>query len=290
MRRQERRAGIEATNRGTASLHPLAAGRSWTGRAISGTGVVAHEGAITHLQEIEFHRALHRPGVIVDAGAHEGRLTLPLAALPQTHVIAFEPLPAAFARLRDVVSGLGTRVTLRPEALSDRPGSVTLTVPRVGGAAQEEWGSIVKDYAAIMHNDPRVEALDHWVVPTVTLDSLGLNDVTAIKLDVEGAEQEVLRGGLDLLRRCRPILSVEIEERHRTGSARAIPDLLRPLGYAGYFEFFGDWRPIETLDVETMQKGSPSPAAFEVSHPYVFAFYFVPVERVGELAALARMP
>jgi FkbM family methyltransferase len=242
------------------------------------------------LQEIEFHHAMHRPGVIVDAGAHEGRLTLALAALPDTHVLAFEPLPPAFARLRQRASGLGARVTLRPEALSDRAGSVTLTVPRVDGVPQEQWGSIVKDYAAIMRDDPRVEAIDTWVVPIVTLDSLGLSTVTAIKIDVEGAEEEVLRGGLDLFRRSRPVLSIEIEERHRTGSTRAIPDLLRPHGYAGFFEFYGDWRPVETLDVETMQKGSPSPAAFEVSHPYVFGFYFVPVERVSELAVLARLP
>jgi FkbM family methyltransferase len=242
------------------------------------------------LQEIDFHRAMHRPGTIVEAGAHEGRLTLPLAALPETHVIAFEPLPPAFARLRNAASALGTRVTLRPEALSDRAGSVTLAVPRVGGAAQEEWASIVKDYAVIMQDDPRVEAIDTWIVPAVTLDSLGLTDATAIKLDVEGAEEEVLRGAWALLRRCRPVLSIEIEERHRTGSTRAIPDLLRRLGYAGYFEFYGNWRPIETLDIETMQKGSPSPAAFEVSHPYVFGFYFVPLERLADLAALARLP
>ena len=30
------------------------------------------------MQEIEFHRALHRPGTMVDAGAHEGRMTVPL--------------------------------------------------------------------------------------------------------------------------------------------------------------------------------------------------------------------
>ncbi|MSP00789.1 MAG: FkbM family methyltransferase [Acetobacteraceae bacterium] len=242
------------------------------------------------MQEIDFHRAMHRPGTIVDAGAHEGRLTLPLAALPGTHVIAFEPLPPAFARLRQAVSGLGGRVTPRPEALSDRAGSVTLTVPRVGGVAQEEWASIAKDYTGIMRDDPRVEAIDTWIVPSVTLDSLGLTGVTAIKIDVEGAEEEVLRGALNLLRLCRPVLSVEIEERHRAGSTRAIPDLLRPLGYTGYFEFYGDWRPIETLDIETMQKGSPSPAAFEVSHPYVFGFYFVPPERVADLAVLARLP
>jgi FkbM family methyltransferase len=242
------------------------------------------------VQEIDFHRTLHRPGTIIDAGAHDGRLTLPLAALPESHVIAFEPLPPAFARLRSAVTGLDPRVTLRPEALSDRAGEVTLSVPRVSGAAQEEWASIVKDYTAIMRDDPRVDATDTWIVPTVTLDSLGLTNVTAIKIDVEGAEEEVLRGGLDLLRLCRPVLSVEIEERHRAGSTRAIPHLLRPLGYVGFFEFYGDWRPIETLNIETMQKGSPSPAAFQVSHPYVFGFYFVPLERVAEMEVLARLP
>ena len=47
------------------------------------------------MQEIEFHRALHRPGTIVDVGAHDGRLTLPLAQLPASRVVAFEPLSAS---------------------------------------------------------------------------------------------------------------------------------------------------------------------------------------------------
>ena len=242
------------------------------------------------MQEIDFHRAMARPGVVVDAGAHEGRQTVPLAALPGTHVVAFEPLPAAFRRLQAATAGVADRVTLRPEALSDRAGCITLGVPRVGGVAQEEWASIAKDYEAIRRADPRVDGVDTWTVPAMPLDALVLTDVTAIKVDVEGAEEEMLRGALGTLRRCRPVLSVEIEERHRTGSTVAIPRLLRPLGYRGFFEFYGDWRPIETLDIDTMQKGSPSPAAFEVSHPYVFNFYFVTDERVADLARLARLP
>ena len=242
------------------------------------------------MQEIDFHRAMHRSGIVVDAGAHDGRLTLPLAGLPDTHVVAFEPLPAAFARLRAATAAIADRVTLRPEALSDRAGCITLAVPRVGGAPQEEWASIAKDYDAIRRDDPRVEAIDRWTVPTIALDSLRLTGVTAIKIDVEGAEEELLLGALDTLRRCGPVLSIEIEERHRPGSTKAVPDLLRPLGYRGFFEFYGDWRPIETLDIETMQKGSPSPAAFEVSHPYVFGFYFVMPDRVADLARLARLP
>ena len=66
--------------------------------------------------------------------------------------------------------------------------------------------------------------------------------------------------------------------------------MLRELGYEGWFEFFGDWRPIEQLDIATMQHASPSPAEFTVSEPYVFSFYFVPSELREKLAVLARLP
>jgi FkbM family methyltransferase len=247
------------------------------------------------MQEIDFHRALHRPGTIVDAGAHEGRLTLPLAELPASRVVAFEPLPAAFARLQRAVSAawggaVPPHITLRHEALAERGGTTTIAAPRIAGVLQEEWASIAKDYAALRKADPRIEAIETWTVPLLRLDDAGVTDVTAIKIDVEGAELEMLRGASTTLRRWRPILSIEIEERHRTGSTRAVPELLRAFGYEGWFEFFGDWRPIEQLDIATMQQASPSPAEFTVSHPYVFSFYFVPIERHQELARLARLP
>lgn len=247
------------------------------------------------MQEIEFHRALHRPGTIVDIGAHEGRLTLPLAELPRSAVVAFEPLPPAFARLQHLLSAawggaVPPHVTLRPEAVADRSGRTTLSVPRINGTLQEEWASISKDYAALQAEDSRIEAIETWSVPLLRLDDVGLTDVTAIKIDVEGAELEVLHGARRALDAWRPCLSIEIEERHRPYSTRDVPEFLRRFGYEGWFEFFGDWRPIEQLDIATMQRASPSPAEFTVSHPYVFSFYFVPKERRQELALLARIP
>jgi len=247
------------------------------------------------MQEIDFHRTLHRPGTIVDAGAHEGRLTLPLAKLPGSRVVAFEPLPPSFARLRAAVEAawggaVPSHVTLRPEALAEHAGTTTIAAPRVNGTLQDEWASIAKDYAALRAADPRIEGVETWTVPTLRLDDLGLTDVTAMKIDVEGAEHELLRGAWATLQRCQPCLSIEIEERHRPGSTTAVPALLQDIGYQGWFEFYGDWRPIETLDIATMQRASPSPAEFAVSHPYVFSFYFVPEGRRQDLAALARLP
>lgn len=232
------------------------------------------------MDELAVLRALHRPGTIVDVGAHDGALAVPLARLPGARVVAFEPLPPAFARLREAVAGLP--VELRQQALGVGPGRLVLEAPVIGGILREQWASVAKDYAAIAAADPRVEAIERWEVEVIALDSLGLADVTAMKLDAEGAEEEVLRGAEATLRRCRPVLTVEIEERHRAGSTRAVPALLEGLGYRGFFQLDGAWRGIGDFDAAVMQVASVSPASFEASDPYVFVFLFLPQERLGE--------
>jgi FkbM family methyltransferase len=245
------------------------------------------------VDELDFHRALFRPGTIVDVGAHAGAFSLPLAELPGARVIAFEPLPSAFARLEAAMRGrygaIPAHVELCRAALGAATGEIMLEVPVVGGVAQEQWASTVKDYEAMRAGDARIEAVRRFTVPMLRLDDLALHDLTAIKLDAEGAELEVLRGAAATLHRCRPVLSIEIEERHRPGSTRAVPAWLAGVGYQGFYEFWGDWRAIDGFDAAVLQRASPSPASFTVSDPYVFCFYFVPPERRAELRRLARL-
>ena len=235
------------------------------------------------MDELAFHRALFRPGTIVDVGAHDGALTVPLAGLRGVQVVAFEPLPPAFARLEAAVRAAGLRVDLRREALGLGPGRLSLEVPVVGGVAQEQWASVAKDYAGIAAADPRVERILRWDIEVVALDSLLLDDVTAMKVDAEGAEEEVLRGAEATLRRCMPVLTVEIEERHRVGSTRDVPRFLAGLGYRGFYRLEGVWHTVEGFDASVMQVASASPASFEASDPYVFIFGFVPAGREAEL-------
>ena len=249
------------------------------------------------MDELTFHRALFRPGTIVDVGAHDGALTLPLATLPGAHVLAFEPLPPAFARLEAAVRAahggvVPPHITLRPEALGVAVAEggarrISLDVPVVGGVAQEQWASVAKDYTSIAADDPRVEHILRFDVGLMALDTLALTDVTAMKVDAEGAEEEVLRGSEATLRRCMPVLSIEIEERHRVGSTRAVPDFLTGLGYRGFYALDGAWWPAAQFDAPALQRASPSPASFEASDPYVFTFYFCPPNRLTELARLA---
>ena len=240
------------------------------------------------MDETTFHTLLHRPGTLVDVGAHDGLITIPLARLPASRVLAFEPLPPAHARLRAALAaafgGMPAHVACHAAALGDHAGEITLAMPVLDGVAQEQWASTAKDYAA--HLSARV-SVERFAVPLMRLDDFAIADLTAMKVDAEGAEYEILRGARETLLRCRPVLTLEVEERHREGSTWAVPAFLDALGYDVLFELKGAWFPVAALDRATMQRASPDPSVFEASDPYVFVFYALPREDApGMLARL----
>jgi FkbM family methyltransferase len=232
------------------------------------------------MDEITFHQRLHRPGVMLDIGAHDGLLTAPFAALPRSRVIAFEPLPSAHGRLQARFTPCPAHVELRREALGAAPGAFTLSVPVVNGVTQEQWASIAKDYQGFSE----VSVQQHEVRVT-TLDALALSGLTHVKLDVEGAEYEALQGGRATLLRERPVLSVEIEERHREGSTYAVPAYLDALGYDGFWWWDGAMRAMAEFDRARFQRANPSPAVFEHIPEYVFVFFFLPREHAAAMLA-----
>ncbi|WP_458097494.1 FkbM family methyltransferase [Roseomonas sp. WA12] len=234
------------------------------------------------MDELTFLTALHRPGTLVDVGAHEGLLTLPLAALPGAEVLAFEPLPDARPALAGAVAGL-RNVVIRPEALGDAPGHLALSIPVLDGMPQWQWASTAKSYE--QHQSSRV-TIRRETVPVITLDSLALTDVTALKLDAEGAELAILRGARGTLARCRPVLTLELEERHAEGCTWSVPAFLDALGYDIRFAHEGRWHPMTALHRPTMQRASPDPSVFEASDPYIFNFFAWPLERAAEADAL----
>lgn len=61
-----------------------------------------------------------------------------------------------------------------------------------------------------------------------TLDSLGLVDVGFMKIDVEGFEEKVLRGGRELILRDRPIMYIEDD---RVALSASLREYIRSLGY-----------------------------------------------------------
>jgi FkbM family methyltransferase len=160
-------------------------------------------------------RSVIRPGMTVaDIGAHIGFTTLLLAQLvgPTGTVIAFEPDPQSFARLRrNIDLNALTNVHLRPEAVADRPGTLRF-------AAQGETTSHLASHGE--------EGVD---VPVVSLDDLPYR-FDLIKIDVEGHEASVLQGMSRILQgNNRPALLIEL---HGPRPAAACGQFLRSAHYS----------------------------------------------------------
>ena len=148
---------------------------------------------------------LRGDGCGVDVGSHCGSvLSQMIAVAPNAQHHAFEPLPHLAARLRREFPN----ATVYECALSDESGSSTFH-----RAVQDEGYSGLRrrDYA---RPDEQVEILQ---VQTRRLDDLLPPDlrVDFCKIDVEGAELQVLRGAQRTLARWKPYVFFE----HGVGSA-----------------------------------------------------------------------
>jgi FkbM family methyltransferase len=178
----------------------------------------------------------------VDVGAHLGLYTH-AALARQMRVVAVEPHPRLAQNLRRLFA---PDVTVLSCALSDRTGRSTMYLPTQGGRELDARGAL--EEAA-----NQGYALHQIEVETITLDALGLRDVAAIKIDVEGHELAVLRGGQQLLRRDRPTLLVEVEERHHPGGSGAVFLFLQEREYQGYFFWHDALWPLAVFEPERHQ-------------------------------------
>lgn len=140
-------------------------------------------------------RLLPDDGVFVDVGSNWGYFPLLVASRERFKgtILAFEPVPSTYADLADLVAqaGLGPWIETRQAAVGETDGEVTMSVPRHSGLAKIDTGGAGTR------------------VPLVRLDSLGLERVDVIKIDVEGHELAVLKGAEQTLRRLGPALVFE---------------------------------------------------------------------------------
>src|SRR5437773_6069444 len=205
--------------------------------------------------------ALREGMVVLDIGAHHGYYTILAAKKVGAlgHVSAFEPSLRERRRLL-THSRLNRckNVRVEPVALASENGESILFV--VDG---RETGC----------NSLRPRAVDeptHGVaVKTIKLDtyvtSLGLRHVDFIKIDAEGAELEILEGARSVLRRMRPAILFECDDRRTEPwgySSRRVLELLESERYS----FFG-----------LNRRGDLVP----VSEREGYNFVATPMERVG---------
>jgi FkbM family methyltransferase len=90
-------------------------------------------------------------------------------------------------------------------------------------------------------------------VSLVTLDSLDLHGVTFIKIDVEGHEVPALRGAEQTIKRERPRLLIEVEQRRQPEGVAGVTGLLASWGYQGWVLPGRHWVPLDDFPLADRQ-------------------------------------
>lgn len=205
----------------------------------------------------------------VDVGASWGLFTYHLARRVgrSGQVYSFEPHPENAPMLHKLAAAR-SGVHFRQVAVSDQAGYAELVVPQRHSRQVTAQSSLAHGFDG---QDVDVTRID---VPTVRLDDeLGpAVDVDLVKIDVEGHELAVLRGGAEMFRRCRPAILIEIEQRHLSVP---IDDVFRQLEELGYHVFCiteSGLRQIAQFDVERDQM---SMVASDEFHPFAMPSAYV---------------
>jgi FkbM family methyltransferase len=214
---------------------------------------------------------LCRPDLIsIDVGANYGIYSYYLSKY-SSRCIAFEPYPRLASILRQ---GLGSRVEVHEVALSDHAGSTELrAVPDTTGLNTIEPTNPLESRLS------KPEDIQVVQVDVRTLDGFGLKNVGFVKIDVEGHEYEVLAGAEQTLVAHRPVILVEIEERHRKGGRDRVSGLLESINYSGFYLVEGALKPINGFDPSRLQN-------LALPDEYIRNFIFLPEHRVADFASM----
>lgn len=167
------------------------------------------------LERAMFHVPQKR--VAVQAGGNLGLYPKRLAADFET-VYAFEPAPALFAAMMQ--NAPEPNIIKFQACLGD--------ARRMCGLSQKR-----RDDSGRAEHEGLTHVFGDGPYPTLRIDDLALPVCDFIALDLEGWELYAVRGAVETIARCRPVLSVEVNKNQRFVGIQPefLRDCIKGLGY-----------------------------------------------------------
>jgi len=170
--------------------------------------------------------------VILDIGANDGRwLTIVYEIFPRATIHAFEPVPTTFEALCSNVEKR-PRVRTYCQGFSSEAKNISMQIYENSRVNSMETAEIQVGHRPVKTINVQCGTLDAW------LDGLAVDEIDFIKIDVEGHELQVLRGGINMFREARAafllieaksVLSAEV-----SGPGVSLEQLSGFLGPFGY--------------------------------------------------------
>lgn len=180
--------------------------------------------------EIEINilnKLVNKNSTCIDIGSCHGSYTRILSNYSKK-VYSFEPEKSNFKYLTNVLHQ--NNIILKKLAVSDRVGSNFLNVPTLKGKKNTAMSSLIEN---IKKKNTKFQK-----IKTVTLDYFFKNkkikNLDLIKIDVEGTEYRVIKGGKKIIKNFKPIMIIEIMKQNYS-IEKNIFKLLKKKGYLSFY-------------------------------------------------------
>ena len=228
-------------------MHGPLKGKQWTTSMNYDylTGTYLGEDEIRSMQH-----ALAAPGAaFYDIGANVGYFSLSVAVLfPHVNIMAFEPVEEHLRLFRQHMDLNDIhRIQIFPMAVAGHTGKVMFS-----NLGKHEGNTYKKDSALVE------EGVFSIAVDATTVDDFvaaGNKPPSLLKIDVEGAELDVLKGAKQTLEQYHPDILLATHDVHIAGIRQACVDFLEGMGYsltpvgahnkafAGLDDYFATYKP-----------------------------------------------
>lgn len=181
---------------------------------------------------------------VLDVGGHEGAyVRLFAAAFPEARIDSFEPVGASFKQLQRVCSEYRGRAFAHKLALGADTGEAALEVNAFTAASSTFPPTHLHEAAfPVTGGSRRIElaemaTLDSWAV------AHAVDRVDVLKIDVQGGELAVIRGGSETLQRT-SLVVVELSLAELYEGAPRLPQVVDALGEVEleFVDLFGELR------------------------------------------------
>lgn len=169
---------------------------------------------------------LEKDSVFMDVGANVGAYLYTLENhLNLENIFAFEPNQQLFKRLKR----LFPKVNLFSVALSDISTIAEFKIPVINGEKIHTRGTL---QTSIKEKNEEKTILQKVEVKPLDELNLNLKNLSFIKIDVEGNEMQTLRGAKKTIEKFKPILMVEMEQRHHKENLWSLISEIADWGYS----------------------------------------------------------
>lgn len=152
----------------------------------------------------QLQQAIKKNWVCYDIGGYKGYYAGIMALNGASAVFVFEPMPANIERIKKLISlNNNLPITLKEYAISDAPGKAVFKIMPEATMGKLEHSTFQSAEAPLQEVEVECMSLDQLIKD-------GMPEPDFIKIDVEGAEEFVLKGSTELMQRKKPVLMIEV--------------------------------------------------------------------------------